>query len=173
MDEVEIVDYDPRWLELFAAEAARLRPAFGLSLVAMEHIGSTSVPGLAAKPVIDIQAVVRLLPDMDAITPRVIGLCWTQGVFATDAMRRLYFKKYDASGVRTHQLHIYKADHPAAAAHLLFRDYLRAHEEEARRYVALKRELAQRFRTERLAYNDAKTEYIEAVVAKAREQTHG
>ena len=173
MDEVQIVDYDPRWPELFAAEAARLRLAFGPSLVTLEHIGSTSIFGLAAKPIVDIQAVVRSLPDMEAITPRVIGLGWTQGVFAPDALRRLYFKKYNAEGVRTHQLHVYEASHPAAAAHLLFRDYLRIRQEEAQRYEALKRELALHFRTDRLAYNDAKTDYIVGVVAKAREQTHG
>ena len=173
MDEVEIADYDPRWPELFAAEAARLRPAFGPSLAAMEHIGSTSVPGLAAKPVIDIQAVVRSLRDMEAITPRVVALGWIQGIFALDPARRLYFKKYDASGIRTHQLHVYEADHPVAAAHLLFRDYLRTHKEEAQRYEALKRELAVPFRHDRLGYNDAKTDYIETVITKAREQKHG
>lgn len=173
MDEVEIVDSDPRWPELFAAEAARLRPAFGPSLAAMEHIGSTPVPGLAAKPVIDIQAVVRSLRDMEAITPRVVALGWTQGVFGPDPKRRLYFKKYDASGIRTHQLHVYEASHPAAAAHLLFRDYLRTHEAEARRYEALKRDLAVPFRHDRLGYNDAKTDYIVAVIAKAREWKHG
>ena len=173
MDKVEIVDYDPCWPEQLAAEAARLRPAFGPSLVTLEHIGSTSVPGLAAKPVVDIQAVVRSLPDMEAITPRVIGLGWTQGIFALDPERRLYFKKYDAVGIRTHQLHVYEASHPARAAHLLFRDYLRTHQEEARRYETLKRELALRFHTDRLGYNEAKTDYIAAGVAKAREQAHG
>lgn len=173
MDEVKIAEYDSCWPELFAAEAARLRPAFGLSLVAMEHIGSTSVPGLAAKPVVDIQAVVRLLPDMDAVTPRIVALGWIQGIFALDPERRLYFKKYDADDVRTHQLHVYEAGHPVAAAHLLFRDYLREHPDEARRYEALKRNLAVQFRQDRLGYNDAKTEYIEAVIAKAREQKHG
>ena len=171
MDEIEIADYDPCWPEQFAAEAARLRPAFGAAVVALEHIGSTSVPSLAAKPIIDIQAVVRSLADMDAVTPLVVG--WTQGIFAPDAIRRLYFKKYNAEGIRTHQLHVYEADHPTATAHLLFRNYLRTHEAEARRYEALKRELALRFRTDRLGYNEAKTDYIAAVVAKAREQAHG
>ena len=173
MDEVQIVDYDPRWPELFATEAEKLRPAFGTALVALEHIGSTSVSGLAAKPVVDIQAVVRSLADTDAVTPRVVALGWTQGVFAPDPERRLYFKKYNTEGVRTYQLHVYEADHPSAAAHLLFRDYLREHQEEAQRYEALKRELALQYHADRLAYNDAKTDYIEAVIAKAREQTHG
>jgi GrpB-like predicted nucleotidyltransferase (UPF0157 family) len=173
MDEVEIEDYDPGWPELFAAEAACLRPAFGPVLVALKHIGSTSVPGLAAKPVVDIQAVVRSLSDMDAVTPRVVALGWAQGIFALDPDRRLYFKKYNADGIRTWQLHVYEASHPSASAHLLFRDYLRTHEEEAGRYEALKRDLALRFHFDRLAYNEAKTEYIEAIVVKAREQAHG
>ena len=168
MDEVEIADDDPRWPGLFAAEAEQLRPAFGSSLVALEHIGSTAVPGLAAKPIVDVQAVVRSLSDMDSVTPKLADLGWQQGTFLPDPDRRRYFKKYDAAGARLYQLHIYEPDHPVGAAHLLFRDYLRAHEGEARRYEALKRELAVPFRHDRLGYNDAKTEYIEAVVTKAR-----
>ena len=168
MDEVEIADYDPRWPEVFAAEAARLRPVFGASLLTLEQIGSTSVPSLAAKPVVDIQAVICSLPDMDAVTPRLTALGWIQVPFALDPVSRLYFKKYNAQGVRTWQLHVYAPDHPAAAAHRLFRDTLRADKAEARRYEALKRELAVHFRHDRLGYNDAKTEYIEAVLAKAK-----
>ena len=168
MEEVVIAAYDLRWLELFAVEAVNLRGAFGPSLLALEHIGSTSVPGLAAKPIVDIQAVVRSLPETDTITSNLIALGWEQGIFALDPEHRLYFKKYNAQWIRTHQLHVYESGHPVAAAHLLFRDYLRAHPGEARRYEALKRALAARYPQDRLAYNDAKTEYIEAVVAKAQ-----
>jgi len=168
MEPVEVVASDPRWLELYAQEVAGLRGAFGVSLVTLEHIGSTSVPGLAAKPIVDIQAVVRSVADAQNAAPTLAVLGWEQGVFALDPKRLLYFKKYNAAGVRTHQLHVYVPDHPVAAAHLLFRDYLRAHPEEAALYAALKRELAERFHTDRLAYNNAKTAYVEAVVAKAR-----
>ena len=173
MEPVEIAEYDPQWPELYAQEAAEARQAFGASLVALEHIGSTSVPGLAAKPIVDVQAVVRSLGEINAVTPKLTALGWQQGVFALDPERRLYFKKYNAAGARTYQLHIYEPSHPAASAHLLFRNYLWAHPEEVRRYEALKRGLAGRFRFDRLAYNAAKTEYIEAVVTKAREQAHG
>ncbi len=169
MEEVEVVEYDPQWPELFAAEAASLRPAFGASLVALEHIGSTSVPGLAAKPIVDIQAIVQSVADAQRAAPMLAALVWQQGVFALDPERRLYFKKYNADGKRTHQLHVYAPDHPAASVHLLFRDYLRAHPDEAERYEALKRELAERFHFDRLAYNDAKTAYVNEVLAKARE----
>lgn len=168
MDEVVVADYDPRWLELYAQEVAGLRGAFGASLAALEHIGSTSVPGLAAKPIVDVQAVVQSVADAQNAAPALATLGWEQGIFALDPKRRLYFKKRNAEGVRTHQLHVYAPDHPAASAHLLFRDYLRAHPEEAVLYAALKREMAERFHTDRLAYNDAKTAYVEGVVAKAR-----
>jgi len=168
LDEVVVADYDPRWPELYAQEVAGLRGAFGAFLVTLEHIGSTSVPGLAAKPIVDIQAVVRSVADAQNAAPALAALGWQQGIFALDPETRLYFKKYNAQGGRTHQLHVYAPDHPAASAHLLFRDYLRAHPEEASQYAALKRELAERFYTDRLAYNNAKTAYVEAVVAKAR-----
>lgn len=168
MDEVIVTDYDPRWPAQFAAEVESLRPAFGASLIALEHIGSTSVPGLAAKPIVDIQAVVQSVADAQNAAPTLAALEWQQGTFALDPETRLYFKKRSAAGVRTHQLHVYEPDHPVAFAHLLFRDYLRAHPEEAERYAALKRELAERFHTDRLAYNDAKTTYVKAVIAKAR-----
>ena len=168
MERIEVVVYDPCWPELYAQEVAGLHEALGASLVALEHIGSTSVPGLAAKPIVDIQAVVRSVADAQNAAPALAALGWDQGVFALDPETRLYFKKRSAEGVRTHQLHVYAPDHPAASAHLLFRDYLRAHPEEAALYAALKRELAERFHADRLAYNDAKTAYVKAVVAKAR-----
>ena len=168
-EQVEVVDYDPCWPELFAAEAASLRSAFGASLVALEHIGSTSVPGLAAKPVIDIQAVVRNLAEAQAAVPALAGLGYEPGVFARDPERRLFFKKFSAEGRLTHHLHVYAPDHPAHSEHLLFRDHLRLHPDEAQRYCELKQQLAQQYRQERVAYSHAKTEYIEAVLNKAKE----
>jgi len=167
MREVVIVDYDSRWPHLFGEEAAGLRQAFGASLVALEHIGSTSVPGLAAKPIVDIQAVVRAVSDVEEVTPALAALGWERGVFLLDPVRHLYFKKHDAGGARTHQLHVYEPTHPAATAHPLFRDYLRAHPEEAARYGDLKRRLAHQHRQDVLAYSDAKTEYVLSVLAKA------
>jgi len=170
MDDIRLIDYDPRWPELYAEAAAGLRQALGASLVSVEHIGSTAVPGLAAKPIIDIQAVIREVSDMDGAAPALAALGWVRGTFTAGPYpeRHLYFKKNDAQGARTHQLHAYEADHPAAAAHLLFRDYLRAYPEEAARYEDLKRGLAQQHRHDRLAYSDAKTAYVEAVLLKAR-----
>ena len=168
MELVEVVAYDSRWPELYAQEVAGLRRAFGAFLVALEHIGSTSVPGLAAKPIVDIQAVVRSIADAQTAAPTLAALGWEQGVFALDPKRRLYFKKRNSEGSRTYQLHVYEPDHPSASAHLLFRDYLRAHPEEAARYAALKRSLLAQFSEDREAYTGGKTDYVYGVMQKAR-----
>ena len=167
--EVLLVPHDPRWPERYAEELPGLRQAFGTSLVALEHIGSTSVPGLAAKPVIDIQVLVQSVAEAKKAVPALAAIGWEQGVFTLDPEEHLYFKKNDADGRRTHQLHVYAPDHPAALPHRLFRDYLRAHPEEAQWYEALKRQLAERFRTDRIAYAEAKSDYVATVLAKARE----
>lgn len=168
MDLIEVVDYDPQWPELFWAEEEDLRQAFGVSLLTLEHVGSTSVPGLAAKPVIDIQAIVRTIPEAQKAVPLLAALGYEQGVFARDPEGRLFFKKFNANRVLTHHLHVYEPNHVAMSQHVLFRAYLRLHPEEAVRYSGLKQKKAQQFRHERVAYSHAKTEYIEAVLAKAR-----
>lgn len=168
MREVVIVDYDPRWPQLFAAEAVGLGQAFGPALLRLEHVGSTSVPGLAAKPIVDVQAVVRSVPEADRFAPVLAAMGWEQGVFTFDTRPRLYFKKHDGSGVRTHQLHVYEPTNPAAADHRLFRDYLRAHADEAKRYVVLKRVLAGQFKHDPLGYSKAKTDHVQSVLRKAR-----
>lgn len=168
MGEVIVFEYDPCWPEFFAAEAVGLRRAFGSSLMRLEHIGSTSVPGLAAKPIVDIQALVRSVSDVPGAIPVLAALDWEQGAFAPDPEHHLYFKKHNAHGTRTHQLHVYEPTYPAAADHLLFRDYLRVHPDEAAFYEDLKRRLAQQHRHDGLAYCDAKTTFVEEILAKAR-----
>lgn len=168
MDLIEVVDYDPQWPELFLAEEKDLRQAFGVSLITLEHVGSTSVPGLASKPVVDIQAIVRAIPEAQMAIPFLAKLGYEQGVFARDPESRLFFKKFNADRILTHHLHVYEPNHVALSQHLLFRDYLCSHPEEAMRYSDLKQKLAQQYRHERVAYSHAKTEYIEAVLAKAR-----
>ena len=168
MDEVVIAAYDPAWPEVFAGEAQAIRQALRAVLVGIEHVGSTAVPGLPARPVIDIQAVVQTLAEAQAAVPALADLRYEQGVFARDPQRRLLFKEFNAEGRLSHHLHVYAPDHPAHLEHLLFRDYLRLHPEEARRYCELKQKLAQQYRQERVAYSHAKREYVEAVLEKAR-----
>jgi GrpB-like predicted nucleotidyltransferase (UPF0157 family) len=165
---VVIVDYDPEWPARYAAEAARIRETLGDRIVAVEHIGSTAVPGLAAKPIIDLMVGLRRLADAgDCIAP-LEGLGYEYVPQYEESMpERRYFHK-GPPGSRTHHLHMVEVTSDFWERHLLFRDHLRAHPEETRAYAALKRELAGRHGADREAYTNAKTDFIEAAVDRAR-----
>jgi len=169
MDEIEIVDYDPRWAFLFNEEAARLRAALDPSLiVGLEHFGSTAIPGLAAKPIIDILIAVRSLAA--AQEPLVEVLRELDYVYWADNPKkdRMFFVKgmppFDSK--RSHHIHVTEP-HGEMWQRLTFRDYLRAHPQEAQTYERLKRRLAVEHQTDREAYTDAKSAYVESVMRKA------
>jgi GrpB-like predicted nucleotidyltransferase (UPF0157 family) len=167
-DEIEIVPYDPRWVGQFEAEAARLRAALPASLVlGLEHFGSTAIPGLAAKPIIDILIAVRSLAEAHA---RAIGpLEALDYAFWDDNPKtdRMFFVKgmppYGAR--RTHHVHLTE---PTGEMwqRLAFRDHLRANPADAARYAALKTTLALRYRDDREAYTTAKAAFVAEIMAK-------
>lgn len=166
MDEIELVPANPDWPRRFAEEAARLRAIIPADLlIDLEHIGSTAVPGLAAKPVIDIQATVT---DLEAARTRLIepleaaGYAWWDDNPDTD---RLFFVKGlpPSAPHRTHHLHVMEPG-PGAIRHIAFREYLRDHPAEAARYAALKRDLARRYRDDREAYTAAKGAFVEQIL---------
>ena len=165
---VIIADYDPRWPVLYREEEARILDAIGHILVGLEHVGSTSVPGLAAKPIIDIMAGIDSLDNArECIAPlQGIGYEYVPEHEAIMPERR-YFRK-GPDNARTHHLHMVELDSPFWIRHILFRDYLRTHPEEADHYARLKRELAARYGTDRLGYQDAKDPYITSVEEKTR-----
>lgn len=170
MDEVEIVDYDARWPAMFTEEAALLRAVLDPSLIlGVEHFGSTAIPGLAAKPIIDILVAVRSLAEArtKVVEPlqRIGYVFWAENP-KTDRM--FFVKGMPPYGEhRTHHVHI---SEPTAElwSGLPFRNYLRAHPEEAQRYERLKRNLAIQHRTDREAYTNAKASYVEEILAKAK-----
>jgi GrpB-like predicted nucleotidyltransferase (UPF0157 family) len=169
MDEVEIVDYDPRWPSLFDEEAERLRSAIDPSLiVGLEHFGSTAIPGLPAKPIIDILIAVRSLAAAKAAL--VAPLRTLDYVYWADNPKkdRMFFVKGmpPFGSKRSHHVHVTEL-HGEMWQRLAFRDYLRAHPEEAVAYAELKRRLAAEHRTDREAYTDAKSAYVENVLRKA------
>jgi GrpB-like predicted nucleotidyltransferase (UPF0157 family) len=169
MDEVEVVDYDPRWPALFDQEAERLRATLDPSLiVGLEHFGSTAVPNLSAKPIIDILIAVRSLADAKAcfVEPlRKLDYVWWAENPKQD---RLFFVKGmpPFGSRRSHHVHVTEM-HGEMWQRLGFRDYLRAHPEEAGTYAQLKRRLATEHPTDREAYTGAKAAYIESVMRKA------
>jgi GrpB-like predicted nucleotidyltransferase (UPF0157 family) len=165
---VVIVDYDPQWPRMYEEERARIRGAIGHLVVAIEHIGSTAVPGLGAKPIIDVMVAVRHLDDArECIEPLTdLGYEYVPEYeeFIPD---RRYFRTGPTDAC-SHHLHMVAQGNGFWETHILFRDCLRTCPEEARRYDRLKRDLAARFGADREGYTDAKTAYIESVVAKAR-----
>jgi GrpB-like predicted nucleotidyltransferase (UPF0157 family) len=154
--EVEIVEYDPAWPAAYAAERERLAPLLPTG-VELRHFGSTAVPGLAAKPVIDM---IALVDDLDAPIAALVesgGYQYPEAFNATLAHRR--FLCYPTAAYRTHHLHL--VDDPGELERRLrFRDRLRTDPVLASEYVALKRALAERYRDDREAYTEAKGEFV-------------
>jgi GrpB-like predicted nucleotidyltransferase (UPF0157 family) len=160
---VEVVAYDPDWPRRFAEERDRLAPL--LAGAEIHHIGSTAVPGLAAKPVVDIMALVG---DLDAPIRALVdraGYEFPVAFNGTLEGRRWLCRPSAAH--RTHHLHLV-ADRAILDRHLRFRDRLRADADLRHRYATLKLDLAARHRHDREAYTDAKLAFIEAVVGMPR-----
>jgi len=177
MDEIVLVDYDPRWPALFGEEAERIRAALRTGTVlAVEHFGSTAVPGLRAKPIIDILVAVA---DLGAARAQAVPVLETLGyAFWADNPNpdHLFFVKgLPPKGPRTHHVHVVEPDAPGPRAagssfvdRLLFRDALRANADLAKRYEELKRALAERNQSDREAYTEGKTEFVLSVLEQAK-----
>jgi GrpB-like predicted nucleotidyltransferase (UPF0157 family) len=168
-DLVRIVAYDPAWPEEFEAEKSRLQPILAPWLAGViHHVGSTGVPGLAAKPVIDILAEVQSLEESKAaIEPLHEQLSYWWAPYQEERMN--WFCKPSPEH-RTHHLHLVVPGSEAWREELMFRDILRAEPETASAYEELKRRLADEHRHDREAYTVAKTEFIESALARVFER---
>jgi GrpB-like predicted nucleotidyltransferase (UPF0157 family) len=164
-DTVVLVQYDEAWPSLFVEERVRIEGALGSWVKGIEHVGSTAVPGLAAKPILDIMVGVGNLRDAERYIRPLEELCYEYRGEA-GVPGRLFFRK---GNPRTHHLHVTDIGSQFWERHLVFRDYLRAHPETAREYARLKHFLADRFRGERAAYTEAKTGFISEVIRRATE----
>lgn len=163
-DSIEVVPYDERWPGLFADWAMKLRRALGYAAVRIEHIGSTAVPGLAAKPVIDIQIGIGDVEDESAYVRAIEAL----GVALRSREPGHRYFRPAGDRQRAVQIHVYRAGSEEERDHLLFRDFLRAHADAREAYARLKRDVAGRYRDDRLAYNEAKTGLILDQMHRAR-----
>lgn len=130
-------DYNPIWTEKYKEEVSLIQPILAENCVALYHIGSTSVPGLAAKPIIDIMAVVRSLAEVDSVAEKFSDVGYEYlGEFGI--VGRRYLRK--GGDKRTHQIHIFQADDwNNIGRHLAFRDYMRTHEKERDEYAKIKK----------------------------------
>jgi GrpB-like predicted nucleotidyltransferase (UPF0157 family) len=161
---IELHPYDPGWPQAFAHERALIGPLFAEPPRLIEHMGSTSVPGLPAKPVIDI---IVLVDDLEAARVAIPALEETGYSFWRDNpdKTKLYLVKgLPPAPRRTHHLHIHD-DADEVQRHLIFRDHLRSSAEARAAYLALKQELAARFRDDREAYSKGKTAFVDGLVA--------
>jgi GrpB-like predicted nucleotidyltransferase (UPF0157 family) len=158
---VRVVDYDEAWPKLYEVEAERLRETLAGSLRVIEHVGSTSVPGLAAKPVIDIAASVESFDELDVDLLEALGYRYVPR-FEEELPNRRYFTRGD------YHLHVYEQEHEEFMDYVRFRDYLRTHPEDAEAYGALKLRLAAERPDDREAYQEAKAPFVERLVAALR-----
>jgi GrpB-like predicted nucleotidyltransferase (UPF0157 family) len=167
--EAVIAPYDPDWPRAFEDERGRLAAALGSLARRIEHNGSTAVPGLAAKPIIDIQISVAQLRPVGAYGEPLAALGYTHVAHPDDD--RCPFFHRPAAWPHTHHVHVVESGAEEERRALAFRDYLRDHDRLAREYEQLKRSLAERFDLidvgAREDYAQSKTEFVERVLARA------
>ena len=161
---IEIADWTPAWSEEFRGRATALRAALGDRALRIDHIGSTSVAGLAAKPIVDIQVSVA---EFDPVAPLVEAMEAAGYLWRSDnpELTKRYFR--ESPGDRRCHIHIRRAGSWHEQWALLFRDYLRAHADARAAYEAVKRGLAERHANDRHAYTDAKGDFLWATIEKA------
>jgi GrpB-like predicted nucleotidyltransferase (UPF0157 family) len=161
---VEIADHDPAWPAAFAVIRDQIAAALGPLAQRIEHVGSTAVPGLPAKPVIDLDVVIATRADLPEVITRLASLGYRHegdlGITGREA-----FASPAAAPAR--HLYVCTADSRELTRHLAFRDYLRTHSGQAHAYAELKRSLAAEFRSDRDAYNRSKAAFVEQALAAA------
>ena len=166
-DTVRLVPYDKAWDTFFEETKAKLSPIFGTNLIEFEHIGSTSisVPGIVAKPILDVNITVR---DISAIPVQAMeqrGYIY-KGEFGIPG--RFFFVKYIEGDIALHHVHCYPDGHQNHLDNITFRDYLRSHPESVLEYGELKQRLASVFPVNRANYTAAKSDFVRKVLALAR-----
>lgn len=161
---VIVVDYDPHWPKKFELEASHLQTILMGTLVKVHHIGSTSVPGLMAKPIIDLMLEVSDLVSLDTKNASMQDLGY-EVMGAYGILGRRYYRK--GGDHRTHQIHAFATGDPNIRRHLAFRDYLKAHQPIAQEYGQLKWDLAQRCNHDIEKYCDGKDPFIKLHETKA------
>jgi GrpB-like predicted nucleotidyltransferase (UPF0157 family) len=164
---VVLVDYDESWPDRYEQVAAKIRRALGEHAVLLAHVGSTSVPGLSAKPVIDVLLVVADSADEGAYRPALEGAGFDFVLGEPDWFEHRLFRPADSSV----NLHVFGVDASEVDAMLVFRDRLRSHPDERARYEQAKRDLAAQPWDSVQDYADAKTDVVRGILARVREAT--
>ncbi|MCA1643748.1 MAG: GrpB family protein [Acidobacteria bacterium] len=168
-EEISIAPYDPEWPVLYETEAASLRGRLPqLVVIRIEHFGSTAVPGLAAKPVVDVLVQVSSLEETREQIVPILEAAGYDYFWRTDVSPAYaWFIKRGSGGKRTHHIHMVEAD-SKLWERLYFRDYLREFPEEAKRYAELKQFLSEKYPNDRVAYTEGKAGYVMAITERAK-----
>ena len=161
---IQIIDYDPEWPRLYKREAERVKSTLGDRVLLIEHVGSTSVPGLAAKPKIDMLLVVADSADESAYVPALEASAYVLRIREPDWYEHRMFKGPDTDI----NLHVFSSGCREIDRMLLFRDWLRSNESDRRLYERTKRELARNDWKYMQNYADAKTSVVEEILVRAR-----
>ncbi len=164
---VVVVDYDPEWVVAFARLKSLLSPYLVSLHATMEHVGSTSIPGAAAKPIIDIDVVVQSEPD---VKEAILLLARAGFKHQGDLGIRGREAFESPAGLPANHLYVVVAGSPEHVRHVRFRDYMRGHPEAVREYSSLKKSLAGKFRDDREAYTESKTSFVEGILGLAEGQ---
>lgn len=165
---IVLSEHDSRWATYFSEESRALRHAFGLSVVRISHIGSTAVPGLVAKPTVDILIELSNEIGINETSSRLTGEGWIRMYGTDDEPLHLGFNKgYTPSGYAQRVFHLH-VRRPGDPDELYFRDYLLEHPQLCRDYASVKRDLRRRFEHDRDGYTKAKTPLIREITARAR-----
>ena len=166
---LQVVSYDPEWPNAFSAERERIAAVLGAVALRIDHHGSTAVPGLAAKPIIDIQVSVLRLQPIETYAAGLVQLGFVHVPHADDAVCPFFHKP--RAWPHTHHVHVVQSGGDEERRTLAFRDYLREHPEVARAYEELKRGLAPRYSatdfSSRQAYADAKAAFVTQITGRA------
>ena len=163
---VEVVPHNPNWPMLFQSEAGKLAAILGEEVLAIHHIGSTAIPDMSAKPIIDILVAVHHIAKIDGFNEKMMRLGYQPKREFGISGRRFFIKGRDS--VRTHHVHVFQAGNPEILRHLSFRDYLIAHLKEAQAYGHLKEDLAGMFPDDIESYIEGKESFLQEIDRKAR-----
>lgn len=164
MRNIRVIDHNAEWINMFEAEKKKLKMIFGEELIDVHHIGSTAVPGLKAKPVIDMMPVVKNINAVDQYDADMSDLGY-EGLGENGIVGRRYFRK--GGDERTYHIHVFEKGSHDITRHLAFRDYLRNHEDASIQYGDLKKKLAIKFPNDINEYMDGKDQFIKEMEQKA------
>jgi GrpB-like predicted nucleotidyltransferase (UPF0157 family) len=167
--QVNIEDYNPKWVSLFNDEKKKIVEVLGNKGIAIEHIGSTSVKGLVAKPIIDIAVAVKELGETDSFVDSLQSIGYEYVPKAEFPKRRFFRKGEWRKG--THHLHVYEIMSVEWRKNLLFRDYLRKHPDKLHQYAKLKGNLAAMHPDDRTTYTNEKAPFIQEIIDLARKES--